>query len=167
MYLSSLLEVEMTSFQRIEEYIRTIPREAPPAPEPHRHGTSAFRPTEDVGWPWEGRLSVRQLTAGYTLDGEPVLRDVDLDVWPGKRVAIVGRTGSGKSSLVAAILRLIPKLGGEVAIDGADLETVEPEALRRSAVSFIPQNPTLFEGTLRFNLDFGAADTKNETEIDK
>ncbi|KAI1077702.1 hypothetical protein F5B20DRAFT_583110 [Whalleya microplaca] len=148
-YLSSLLEVEMTSFQRIEEYIHKVPQE------PSVVARAPASPTPD-NWPSEGHLVVQKLTAGYSLDSDPVLEDINFDVRPGKRIAIVGRTGSGKSSLVASILRLLMKFRGNVVLDGINLDFIEAERLRQ-AISFIPQRPTLFEGPLRFNLDFGGA----------
>ncbi|KAI0011906.1 P-loop containing nucleoside triphosphate hydrolase protein [Xylariaceae sp. FL0662B] len=148
-YLSSLLEVEMTSFQRIEEYIHMVPQEPGVVA-----GTLPSRLPDD--WPSHGHLKMQNLTAGYSLDGNPVLEDINLDVHPGKRIAIVGRTGGGKSSLVASILRLIPKFRGNVVLDGVDLDSIEAERLRQD-ISFIPQSPTLFDGPLRFNLDFTGA----------
>ena len=136
----------MNSFQRIEEYAHTIPQEP--------KVVAGANPDQDLtSWPSHGHLEVENLTAGYLLDSEPVLSGVDLDARPCQRIAIVGRSGSGKSSLVASVLRLATKFKGRVAIDGIDLDTVDAEHLRQG-VSFIPQNPTLFEGQLRFNLDF-------------
>lgn len=143
-YLASVLEVEMNSFQRVGQYINDIPQEKVPLSE--EQSTPSH-------WPSRGNLQVSNLTAGYSLDGEPVLEKISLSVEPGKRIAIVGRSGSGKSSLVATILRLAVKHRGNVFIDGLDVEEVSVERLRQ-AISFIPQDPTLFEGTLRFNLDF-------------
>lgn len=145
-YLASVLEVEMNSFQRVEQYISEIPQE---------EGASSKEREESVssGWPWQGHLQVANLAAGYSLDGESVLEDISFGIEPGKRIAIVGRSGSGKSSLVASILRLAVKHQGSVTIDGLDVESVSVQRLRQS-ISFIPQDPTLFEGTLRFNLDF-------------
>ncbi|KAF7560128.1 hypothetical protein G7046_g4026 [Stylonectria norvegica] len=143
-YLSSIVEVEMNSFQRVSQYIDEIPQEG---------GSVDGGKLTPPSWPSQGRLEAANLSAGYSLDGEAVLENISLSVHPGKRVAIVGRSGSGKSSLVATILRLAVKHRGSVSIDGLDVEEVDVERLRQ-AVSFIPQDPTLFEGTLRFNLDF-------------
>ncbi|KAJ4305974.1 hypothetical protein N0V88_000764 [Collariella sp. IMI 366227] len=147
-YLSSLLEVEMSSFQRIEEYIHRTPQEQrvagndtpPPAP-------------PSIDWPSDGRVELRSVTASYATDSNPVLWDIDLAVKPGTCVALVGRSGSGKSSLAATILRLTTKLRGDVFIDGTDINNVDLSLLRRK-ISFIPQDPTLFAGTLRLNIDF-------------
>ncbi|RSL41277.1 hypothetical protein CEP54_015873 [Fusarium duplospermum] len=145
-YLSSVLEIEMNCFQRIEEYTHRIPQE--PKNEPGE-GNQGLRNHE---WPTRGELEIVNLTAGYSPE-KSVLTDIDVRVHPGQRVAIVGRSGSGKSSLAATILGLTRKTDGRVLIDGVNIDSVGVEELRRG-ICFIPQNPMLFTGPLRFNLDF-------------
>ncbi|KAH7139983.1 P-loop containing nucleoside triphosphate hydrolase protein [Dactylonectria estremocensis] len=145
-YLSSVLQVEMNCFQRIEEYIHTIPQEQSVAEqEVMSHNL--------IGWPQNGNVEIQNVTAGYTIDGDAVLSNINLEAKPGQRIAIVGRSGSGKSSLAATLLRLTQKFQGRIFIDGVDIDTVEVHELRQR-ICFIPQNPTLFTGSLRFNLDF-------------
>ncbi len=109
----------MNSFQRIEEYIHQIPQEKE---------TSEDAVTNElpVIWPQHGRVSIRDLTVGYSLDGRSVLKSLDLDAEPGKRVAIVGRSGSGKSSLAMSMLRLTTKFAGTIQIDGLDIADIIP-----------------------------------------
>ncbi|KAK7424041.1 hypothetical protein QQX98_000651 [Neonectria punicea] len=145
-YLSSLLQVEMNCFQRIEEYIHTVPQEP--------RIVENDIPSHSVpGWPHNGNVKMQNVSAGYTIDGDVVLSGINLEAKPGQRVAIVGRSGSGKSSLAATLLRLTQRSQGQVLIDGVDIETVDVHELRQR-ICFIPQSPTLFTGTLRFNLDF-------------
>jgi ABC-type multidrug transport system fused ATPase/permease subunit len=110
-------------------------------------------PINLADWPYRGHVKFRNITAGYTLDGDAVLSNVNLEAKPGQRVAIVGRSGSGKSSLAATLLRLTEKFEGQVIIDDVDIDTVDALELRQK-ICFIPQNPTFITGTLRFNLDF-------------
>ncbi|CAG9952565.1 unnamed protein product, partial [Clonostachys rosea f. rosea IK726] len=146
-YLSSLLQVEMNCFQRIEEYIHAIPQE--------RRSTPGDDTPLGVDLSLQsGHVKFEDFSSGYTLDGDVVLSEVNLEARPGQRVAIVGRSGSGKSSLAAALLRLTETFHGRVLIGGCDIETIEVTELRQR-ICFIPQNPTLFTGSLRFNLDFG------------
>lgn len=141
-YLSSLLEVEMTSYYRIETYIKNLPQESRP------RDPDAMMPE----WPTQGTVDIRNLTAGYSLDESEVLKDVSFSAQSGERVAIVGRTGSGKSSLALSLLRLTTLLHGSIIIDGVDVESLGIDQLRQR-ISLIPQDPTLFDGTMRFNLD--------------
>lgn len=142
MYLSSLLEVEMTSYYRIERYVQDVPQESGP------YGLAVI--PED--WPTQGAVNVQDLTAGYSWDENEALKDIRFDAKAGERIAIVGRTGSGKSSLALSLLRLTTRLHGSITIDGIDVETLGVDQLRQH-ISLIPQDPTLFDGSLRFNLD--------------
>ncbi|PIL29334.1 ATP-binding cassette transporter [Ganoderma sinense ZZ0214-1] len=102
-------------------------------------------------WPASGNLEVKNLSARYSPDGPKVLHDISFKVASGERVGIVGRTGSGKSSLTLALLRCI-LTEGEVYYDGLPTGRINLDALR-SNVTIIPQVPELLSGTLRQNLD--------------
>ena len=133
----------MTSYYRIETYIKDLPQESGPC-DPNT--------ALDENWPAHGAVHIENLTAGYSLDEDTVLKEINFKALAGERVAIVGRTGSGKSSLALSLLRLTTRLHGSVAIDGIDVESLEVDRLRQP-ISLIPQDPTLFDGTMRFNLD--------------
>ncbi|KAI5991472.1 hypothetical protein EDD15DRAFT_2275310 [Pisolithus albus] len=102
-------------------------------------------------WPTSGDLAVERLSARYSSDGPKVLHDLSFHVKSGERVGIVGRTGSGKSSLTLSLLRCIPT-EGTVYYDGIPTSSINLDALR-SNITIIPQIPELLSGTLRQNLD--------------
>jgi len=102
-------------------------------------------------WPASGELHVKKLSARYSKDGPKVLHDISFKVKSGERVGIVGRTGSGKSSLTLALLRCIIT-EGTVHLDGIATDTVNLDILRTN-ITIIPQSPELLSGTLRENLD--------------
>jgi ATP-binding cassette, subfamily C (CFTR/MRP), member 4 len=87
----------------------------------------------------------------YDLTGLPTIKNLDIKIRPAWKVGIVGRTGAGKSSLIAAIFRLA-HIEGKILIDGMDTAAISLEGLR-SKISIIPQDPVLFSATMRYNLD--------------
>ncbi|KAM5539771.1 hypothetical protein V8D89_006584 [Ganoderma adspersum] len=134
------LETSGNSLERIQQYIlvehepESTPAGIPPA-----------------YWPASGNLEVKNLSARYSPEGPKVLHDISFKVSSGERVGIVGRTGSGKSSLTLALLRCI-LTEGDVHYDGLPTGKLNLDALR-SSVTIIPQVPELLSGTLRQNLD--------------
>ncbi|KAJ6501692.1 hypothetical protein C8R47DRAFT_1193380 [Mycena vitilis] len=133
-------EIQGNSLERIRGYI-DIEQEAKP--------TAAGTPP--AYWPSSGNLSVSQLSAKYSADGPKVLHDVSFNIQSGERVGVVGRTGSGKSSLTLALLRCI-FTEGTVMYDGIPTSSLNLDALR-SNITIIPQVPELLTGSLRKNLD--------------
>jgi ATP-binding cassette subfamily B protein len=108
----------------------------------------------------DGRVELRGVTFGY--DGEePVLRDIDLDVAPGRTVALVGPTGSGKTTLVMLIPRLYDVDEGAVLVDGVDVRDLDPAALRRE-VAVVSDDAFLFSATLRDNIAYARPDASAE-----
>jgi len=102
-------------------------------------------------WPDTGRLSIHDVSLQYVEDGAHVLKDINLEISPREKVGIVGRTGAGKSSIFAAILRM-PEPKGEISIDGVNLGSINLQSARK-AMAVITQDPVLFTGTLKKNLD--------------
>ncbi|KAM5384691.1 hypothetical protein ACJA88_002538 [Fusarium oxysporum] len=102
-------------------------------------------------WPG-GRIVFDGVTASYSDESQPVLRDVSLTVEAGQRVCVCGRTGSGKSSLILSILRLLELQSGRIHIDGKDLALLSRQHIR-SQITTIPQDPVSVTGTVRQNLD--------------
>jgi ABC-type multidrug transport system fused ATPase/permease subunit len=116
--------------------------------------------TEAIGGPLRGRVAFENVTFSYVgPDGRPnpspVLSDVDLVAEPGQVVAILGATGSGKSTLVNLIGRYYDVTGGRVTIDGVDVRDVTRDSLLRVVTPAL-QQPSLFSGTVEENLRFGA-----------
>jgi ATP-binding cassette subfamily B protein len=110
-----------------------------------------------------GHVRFEGVEFGYPGTADPVLTHVDLEVFPGETVAIVGATGSGKTTLVSLVPRLYDVTGGRVTLDGRDIRDIELSSLRRVAgVAF--EEPTLFSMSVRENLTLGRADA-TDTEI--
>ncbi|KAI0028294.1 hypothetical protein K488DRAFT_80756 [Vararia minispora EC-137] len=133
-------EVKGNSLERIQAYIE-IEQEPTPVKEK----------VPPAAWPTSGNLRVENLCARYSPDGPKVLHDLNFTVKSGERVGIVGRTGSGKSSLTLSLLRCI-FTEGQVYYDDIETSSVNLDVLR-SNVTIIPQVPELLSGTLRENLD--------------
>ncbi|RAL16990.1 putative ABC multidrug transporter [Aspergillus homomorphus CBS 101889] len=151
------LEVELNSFQRMKEYAEIEPEENLTAEEHHRALT-----TLPASWPTSGRVEFSNVTARYQPDGPDVLRGVSFVAHPGERIGIVGRTGSGKSTLGLSLLRFVDIVSGTITIDGVDVSRILLNRLRTS-VTLIPQEPVLFSGTVQSNLDpFGES---SESEL--
>ncbi len=100
------------------------------------------------------RLEVRRLAFGYP-DGPPLLRDLSFTVEPGRTVAVVGPTASGKSTLTTLLMRLVDPDRGEVRLDGRALRELAPGALA-AHVALVPQQAFLFDDTVRGNVTLGA-----------
>ena len=88
----------------------------------------------------------------YRPDAPLVLRGISCTFEGGHKIGIVGRTGSGKTTLIGALFRLVEPAGGKIIVDGIDISMIGLHDLR-SRFGIIPQDPTLFNGTVRFNLD--------------
>ena len=103
-------------------------------------------------WPESASIEVRDLILSYDNSSQPVLNNVSFSVKPCQRLGIVGRTGAGKTSLTNALLRFIKPTSGTISIDGLDIAAIKLERLRK-VLSLISQDPFLFSGTLRSNVD--------------
>ncbi|XP_049514076.1 ATP-binding cassette sub-family C member 3 [Dermacentor silvarum] len=156
----------LVQFQRTLEYTELPQEENDPEPEKRpslqfRRRYSSMIILEEL-WPTKGRIEFQRYTASYRPGVLPnVLIRVNFVVEGSEKVGVVGRTGAGKSSLVQALLRLLVPTEGRILIDGVDISTLRLKKLR-SAVTVIPQDPTLVTGSLRDNLD----PTRSHTDAD-
>jgi ATP-binding cassette subfamily B protein len=105
----------------------------------------------------EGRVKFENVTFRYFSSGEAVLREVNIEVEPGQTVALLGATGSGKSTIINLLPRFYDPSEGVIAIDGHDLRDVKLDSLR-SQIGIVLQETTLFAGTIRENIAFGRTD---------
>ncbi|XWS18871.1 hypothetical protein CRYUN_Cryun32bG0082100 [Craigia yunnanensis] len=103
-------------------------------------------------WPSEGRIELQELKIRYRPNSPSVLKGITCTFREGTRVGVVGRTGSGKSTLISALFRLVEPAKGKILIDGLDTCSIGLKDLRMK-LSIIPQEPTLFRGSIRTNLD--------------
>jgi len=106
----------------------------------------------------EGGGDLRFEGVGFEyMDGRPVLQDIDLELAPGKTIALIGHTGSGKTTLTSLVPRFYDVTSGRVTLDGVDVRDVKLNSLRH-AIGVISQDPFLFSATVRENITFGAPD---------
>ncbi|NXF15449.1 MRP7 protein, partial [Rhodinocichla rosea] len=134
-------EMMMVSVERTEEYTTDIPME----PQDKLVQVSA-------DWPSKGLVEFQQVVLAYRPGLPNALDGVSFTVYPGEKLGIVGRTGSGKSSLFLALFRMVEMKSGQILLDGIDSQLVGLEELR-SRLAIIPQDPFLFSGSIRENLD--------------
>jgi len=148
-WVVNLVERGSASMKRIMEFMAQRPTIAAPPQ------------AEEIGG--QG-LAVRFEDVSLEFDGRRVLDGISLEIPAGSTVAVVGRTGSGKSLLVSLIARLYDPVSGTVRLNGADLRQADPEAIRRR-LGFVPQETFLFSATLEENIAFGVESaTRSEVE---
>lgn len=138
------LEARFDSIKRIKEYVDKNESEADSKTSPE-YALSA-------DWPTSGHIQFNEYSMKYRSNLPNALKKICLDISPSQKLGIVGRSGSGKSSLGAALFRLVEPSDGNIIIDGYDITKVGLQDLR-SRISIIPQDPILFRGTIRYNLD--------------
>ncbi|MGB3541846.1 ABC transporter ATP-binding protein [Rubrivirga sp.] len=156
-YVVSMVQQASASMSRINEIMDTRPAVASPvvledAGDADLEGASATV---------EGRVTFQDVTFRYTPDGPAVLDGVSFDVPAGSSLGIVGRTGSGKSTLVELIPRLTDPTNGTVRVDERDVREMPLQALR-GAIGYVPQEVFLFSDTVGNNIAFGVPDAEEQ-----
>ena len=137
---SSDVENFMTSVERVMTYTKIDPEPG------YRVGR---RPPEH--WPGDGNITFQDVSLTYYPGGPQVLKKINLNINGGAKIGVAGRTGAGKSSFVASLLRM-PDPDGEIVVDGVKIKKINIQQARRF-ISILGQSPVLFSGSLRKNLD--------------
>ncbi|XP_014346313.1 ATP-binding cassette sub-family C member 5-like isoform X2 [Latimeria chalumnae] len=141
--LASESEARFTSVERINQYITKLESEGP-----LQIKETAPVPT----WPQKGHIMFEKVEMRYRDNLPLVLKEATFSICPQEKIGIVGRTGSGKSSLGVSLFRLVEISGGHITIDDINISKIGLKDLREK-LSVIPQEPVLFTGTVRSNLD--------------
>ncbi|KAM0196950.1 hypothetical protein ACHAPI_005499 [Fusarium lateritium] len=138
----SILETSLGAVARIRMFCSAAPNEQKIGEdsEPGEH------------WPRDGGLEVQNVDVQYEHTSEPVLRGLSFNIKPGEKLGICGRSGSGKSSFVQALLRMAEIVNGQISLDGEDISSM-PRYLIRQRLSCLTQDPFVFSDTIRANLD--------------
>ena len=137
--------MENSRIKRIKEYSDSIPQERTVTYDDNN-------PAPDASWPSSGKIEFDNAALRYR-DGLPlVLKGLSFTAESGEKIGVVGRTGSGKSTLMLALFRMVELASGSIRVDGRDITQLQMSDLRKN-VTIIPQDPTLFRGTVRSNLD--------------
>ncbi|MEJ1276351.1 ATP-binding cassette sub-family C (CFTR/MRP) member 6 [Cricetulus griseus] len=139
--MTSEAETNIVAVERINEYIN-VENEAP--------WVTDKRPPAD--WPSKGEIRFNNYQVRYRPELDLVLKGITCHIKSTEKVGVVGRTGAGKSSLTNCLFRILESAGGQIIIDGVDIASVGLHDLR-GKLTIIPQDPILFSGSLRMNLD--------------
>ncbi|KAK7396885.1 hypothetical protein VNO78_18047 [Psophocarpus tetragonolobus] len=141
-YMSCFIENKMVSVERIKQFTN-IPSEPAWSIKDHLPPSN---------WPGQGNVDIKDLQVRYRPNTPLVLKGITLSISGGEKVGVVGRTGSGKSTLIQVFFRLVEPSGGKIIIDSIDISALGLHDLR-ARFGIIPQEPVLFEGTVRSNID--------------
>ncbi|KAK4157426.1 ABC transporter [Chaetomidium leptoderma] len=135
------LETHIGSVARIRSFTETaVPEDQPEEKE-----------MPPPGWPSAGAIEFENLSAAYSRY-DLVLKDVSISIKAGEKIGVCGRTGSGKTSLIMSLFRLVDLQGGAIRVDGVDIATL-PRQEVRSRIVAVPQHPFLLKGSVRLNAD--------------
>ncbi|KAF7804848.1 ABC transporter C family member 4 [Senna tora] len=141
-YMSCFLENKMVSVERIKQFT-VIPPEA---------AWNLKDRMPPPNWPAHGNVNIKDLQVRYRPNTPLVLKGITVSIDAGEKIGVVGRTGSGKSTLIQVLFRLVEPSGGRIIVDDIDITALGLHDLR-SRFGIIPQEPVLFEGTVRSNID--------------
>ena len=135
-------ENSMIGYERCVEFTK-CPSEAP---------LKKINDDSLVNWPEKGKIEFVNFSVKYRPDTEIVLKNISFEIQGKEKIGIVGRTGSGKSTITLCLFRILEATTGKIMIDDVDISTIGLDKLRKN-LTIIPQDPALMEGTLRYNID--------------
>ncbi|GKT42621.1 ABC transporter atnG [Colletotrichum spaethianum] len=138
----TMLETSLGAIARLKYFMEYTPRE----------DRACETDEPPAGWPASGKIELDNVTAAYSDATDPVINNVSLTIRPGQKVGICGRSGSGKSSLLLTLLRLLDTSAGDLSLASVSLLTL-PRSSVRAALTTLPQDPVVLPGTVRDNLD--------------
>ena len=144
------LEIEMNSIERVKHYSEIDTEAAFDEADPKAKETQLVAPPKS--WPSSGKIEFSCCNARYRAELPLVLTDVSFVVEARQKIGVCGRTGSGKSTLMQLLFRIIELDSGSIKIDGIDISTIGLRQLR-TGIAILPQDPTLFAGTVRDNIE--------------
>jgi len=141
------LEALFTSVERLRHFISSTPSEK------QCTGNTQEQQTPMIGRNCQGAIEFQGYSARYRDELPFVLSNVSFKIEGGSKTALVGRTGSGKSSTLLCLFRIIEAASGKILIDGQDIASIPLTELRSGILSMVPQSAILFSGSIRYNLD--------------
>ncbi|KAF7868875.1 uncharacterized protein EAF02_009611 [Botrytis sinoallii] len=145
-------ETSVGAVERIRSFVRETPDENRKEDEDIGEGERDGEIEVPEDWPSRGAIRIENITASYSKDQEPCLRNINLDIPAGQKISICGASGAGKSSFVALLLHMLEVQQGSITIDGIDILKI-PRQILRERMIVIPQDPVFINGSLRQNLD--------------
>ncbi|MDX1685160.1 MAG: ABC transporter ATP-binding protein [Saprospiraceae bacterium] len=149
-WIASIVQQAEASQERINEFLNTEP---------------AIQNTSEEYEKFKGHIEFRNVTLRYPDNGIIGLKEADFEILPGEKIAIIGQTASGKSTLASLLLRLYDPTSGQILIDGSDIRDVNLYRLRKS-IGYVPQDVFLFSDTIANNIAFGLEES-NDNRIKK
>ena len=141
------MEKSMVSFERCDSYTKILQEETT-----EQKKRKVNKDKSLTNWPSQGRIQIREYSCKYRPETEIVLNNINAEISGGEKIGVVGKSGSGKSTLSLSFFRMVEVYQGEIIIDDVNISEISLNKLRKN-MCIIPQDPTLFESSVRDNVD--------------